>query len=119
MKIIAVVFSHSPHGTSFGREGLDAILSISSVFKRIKLFFFGDGVFQLFKSYYPDKILSRDYIPAFSILSLYDITGFFCCEFSLIQRGLNYRSDFIFKIDILNSHFLRLELDKCDVIINF
>ncbi|QCI22461.1 DsrE family protein, partial [Buchnera aphidicola] len=46
MKRIAFVFSHVPHGNSFGREGLDAIFGISSLIKKINLFFIGDGVFQ-------------------------------------------------------------------------
>ncbi|MBZ2279862.1 sulfurtransferase complex subunit TusC, partial [Buchnera aphidicola] len=65
MKMIAVVFSHSPHGTSFGREGLDLILGISALIKKISVFFIGDGVFQLLQGDNVERILSRNYIPAF------------------------------------------------------
>ncbi|CAL4326583.1 sulfurtransferase complex subunit TusC [Buchnera aphidicola] len=119
MKKIAFVFSHAPHGTSFGREGLDAIFSTSSVLKKISLFFIGDGVLQLIKNYQSEHILARNYTSAFSILSFYDIKNFYCCETSLIDRGFNHNEDFILKIDILNSFFLRLKLDNYDGIINF
>ncbi|AEO08863.1 sulfur relay protein TusC [Buchnera aphidicola str. Ak (Acyrthosiphon kondoi)] len=119
MKMIAFVFSHAPHGTSFGREGLDAILSISSIFKKISLFFIGDGVLQLIKSYQSENILARNYISSFSILSFYNIKDFYCCKASLIERGLNNNHNFILNVDILDSYFFRLKLDVCDAIINF
>ncbi|QCI16180.1 sulfurtransferase complex subunit TusC [Buchnera aphidicola] len=119
MKIVAFIFSQAPHGTSSGREGLDAILSVSSIIKEIGLFFIGDGVLQLIKSYQSEKILARDYTSCFSILSFYDIKYFYCCKKSLIERGLNYKKDFILNVDILESNALRLKLDRYDAIINF
>lgn len=119
MKKIAFIFSHAPHGTSFGKEGLDAVLGTSIVLKKISLFFVGDGVFQLLKSYQPEKILTRNYTSLFSILSLYEIKDFYCCKLSLFERGLNFNTKFILRVNILNSYFLRLKLDEHDVIINF
>ncbi|QCI21238.1 sulfurtransferase complex subunit TusC [Buchnera aphidicola (Hyperomyzus lactucae)] len=119
MKMIAFIFSHSPHGTSFGREGLDAILSISAIFKKIAVFFIGDGVLQLIKSYQSENILARNYTSSFSILSFYNIKDFYCCKSSLIERGLNYNKNFILNVDILESYNLRLKLDSYDAIINF
>lgn len=119
MKKIAFVFSHAPHGTSFGREGLDAVFSVSAVLKEISLFFIGDGVLQLIKNYQSEHILARNYTSSFSLLSLYDIKNFYCCESSLINRGFNSNEDFILSISILNSSFLRLKLDSHDGIINF
>lgn len=71
------------------------------------------------KSYHSDNILARNYTSSFSILSFYDIKNFYCCEASLIKRGFNCNENFILKIDILNSYFLRLKLDSHDAIINF
>jgi tRNA 2-thiouridine synthesizing protein C len=119
MKMIACIFSHAPHGTSFGREGLDAILSISSILKKIALFFIGDGVLQLIQSHQSENILARNYTSAFSILSFYNIKDFYCCKSSLIERGLNKNQNFILNIDILESYNLRLKLDSYDAIINF
>lgn len=119
MKKIGFIFSHAPHGTTFGREGLDLILGISVLIQDIRLFFIGDGTLQLLKSYKPENILARDYIPAFSILSLYDIKKYYCCELSLFERGLNRNIDFLLPVNILNLRLLRLKLDDCDTIINF
>ncbi|QCI24035.1 sulfurtransferase complex subunit TusC [Buchnera aphidicola (Macrosiphoniella sanborni)] len=119
MKKIAFIFSHVPHGTSFGREGLDAILSFSSIFKEIGIFFIGDGVFQVIKNYQPEKILCRDYTPSFSILSMYDIKNFYCCKSSLRIRGLKNHKNFLLNITILDEYFLRSKLECYDVIINF
>ncbi|CAL4325817.1 Protein TusC [Buchnera aphidicola (Protaphis terricola)] len=119
MKKIAFIFSHAPHGTTFGKEGLDAVLSTSSVLNKISLFFIGDGVFQLLKNYKTEKILSRNYTNLFSILSLYEIKNFYCCKLSLVERGLNLNTKFTLKVDILNFHLLRLKLENFDVILNF
>lgn len=119
MKKIAFIFSHAPHGTSFGREGLDAIFGISLVIRKISLFFVGDGVLQILKNFESEKILARNYTSSFAILPIYDINNFYCCKSSLIDRGLNFNSQFILKVKILSSDSLRLKLDNHDMIINF
>ena len=60
MKRIAFVFSSAPHGSSAGREGLDAVLATSALTEEIGLFFIGDGVLQLLANQQPGKILARD-----------------------------------------------------------
>ncbi|WP_422667416.1 sulfurtransferase complex subunit TusC [Buchnera aphidicola] len=119
MKLISFVFSYVPHGTSFGREGLDAILGTSLIMTKINVFFIGDGVFQLIKNHKTKNILARNYVSSFPILSLYNITNFYCCKKSLQERGLKYHIDFILKIKILELDILRVKLENCDCIINF
>ncbi|ALD15455.1 sulfur relay protein TusC [Buchnera aphidicola (Aphis glycines)] len=119
MKKIAFVFSHSPHGTTFGKEGLDVILGTSAILKEMSLFFIGDGVLQLFKSYKSERILTRDYTSLFTLLSLYKIKDFYCCKLSLLQNGFDMNTKFILPVNILNSYFLRAKLDDHDAIINF
>lgn len=119
MKKIAFIFSYAPHGTTYGKEGLDLVLGSSSVFKKISLFFIGDGVLQLLKSYKSEKILTRNYTVLFSILSSYEIRNFYCCKLSLFERGLQFNTKFIVPVNILNSYFLRLKLDDHDAIVNF
>ncbi|WP_256744534.1 sulfurtransferase complex subunit TusC, partial [Cronobacter sakazakii] len=46
MKQVAFVFTQAPHGTSAGREGLDALLAMSALTEEIGVFFLSDGVFQ-------------------------------------------------------------------------
>ncbi|QCI18482.1 sulfurtransferase complex subunit TusC [Buchnera aphidicola (Aphis nasturtii)] len=119
MKKIAFVLSHAPHGTTFGKEGLDAILGTSAVLKKISIFFIGDGILQLFKSYKSEKILTRNYTSLFYLLSLYEIKDFYCCKLSLLQKGFNVNTKFILPVNILNSYSLRAKLDNYDAIINF
>ncbi|CAL4325436.1 sulfurtransferase complex subunit TusC [Buchnera aphidicola] len=119
MKLIAFVFSYSPHGTSFGREGLDAILGVSALITKINVFFIGDGVFQLIKNHKTENILARNYNSAFSILSLYDINNFYCCKKSLKERGIYDNINFILKIKTVEIDVLRVKLNNCDAIINF
>lgn len=47
MKRVAFVFSTVPHGSSSGREGLDALLATSALTEDLGVFFIGDGVFQI------------------------------------------------------------------------
>lgn len=46
MKRVAFVFSTVPHGSSSGREGLDALLATSALTEDLGVFFIGDGVFK-------------------------------------------------------------------------
>ncbi|MFL6615526.1 MAG: sulfurtransferase complex subunit TusC, partial [Pantoea agglomerans] len=47
MNRVAFVFTRAPHGSSAGREGLDAALATGALSEDIGLFFIGDGVLQL------------------------------------------------------------------------
>lgn len=50
--------------------------------------FVGDGVFQLLDNQNPAGILSKDYIPMFKLLDLYDIEDIRICKASLDARGV-------------------------------
>ncbi|HXK00415.1 MAG TPA: sulfurtransferase complex subunit TusC [Buchnera sp. (in: enterobacteria)] len=119
MKSIAFIFSHAPHGTSFGREGLDIILSASLTIQDISIFFIGDGVFQLVKNQQPEIILSRNYASAFCILPLYGINKFYFYSDSLIERGFLEKDIFLLDIQILNTYVFQEKLSQCEGIINF
>lgn len=119
MKRVAFVFMSAPHGSSAGREGLDALLATSALTDEIGVFFIGDGVFQLLSEQRPATILTRDYIPTFKLMSLYDIENCWLCAASLRERGLNEPSSFIIEADILEPDTLRQQLDNYDVILRF
>lgn len=68
MNKVAWVFHTPPHGSTAGREGLDAILATSAYSEEQALFFVGEGVLQLVNHQHPESILSRDYISAFKLL---------------------------------------------------
>ncbi|RXJ73423.1 sulfurtransferase complex subunit TusC [Veronia nyctiphanis] len=88
MKKVGFVFSSAPHGSASGREGLDAVLSTSSYSENLALFFVGDGVLQLLKGQAPEKVLCRDYISTFKMLSLCDVEEIYVCQISLEERGI-------------------------------
>lgn len=119
MKRVAFVFMTPPHGSSSGREGLDALLATSALTEEIGVFFVGDGVFQILSAQKPEAILMRDYIPAFKLMSLYDIEDCWTCAASLRERGLSESSSFIIESAIVESDALRQQLDNYDVVLRF
>ena len=86
MNRVAFLFTQAPHGSSAGREGLDAVLATGALSEDIGLFFIGDGV-QLNRDQQPAQILARDYIATFGVLALYDIDRCYICQASLLARG--------------------------------
>lgn len=119
MKRIAFVFSSAPHGSSSGREGLDALLATSALTDNIGVFFVGDGVFQLLASQQPDAILMRDYIATFKVLPLYDIEQCWLCAASLRERGLGEETAFVLPAQRLEPDALRERLDEYTVVMTF
>lgn len=101
MKRVAFVFTHSPHGSASGREGLDALLAMSALTDDIGVFFVGDGVLQLLPQQQPDQILMRNYIATFGVLPLYDIDNCYVCETSVLQRGLTLDTDWVLDVELL------------------
>lgn len=119
MKRIAFVFTSAPHGSSSGREGLDALLATSALSDDIGVFFVGDGVFQLLAGQTPDAVLARDYISTFKILPLYDIENCWLCGESLRERGLSDSSPRVLDAEVLEPQALRRQLDDYDVVLTF
>ena len=119
MKRVAFVFTSAPHGSSSGREGLDALLATSALSEDIGVFFVGDGVFQLLAGQAPDAVLARDYISTFKILPLYDIENCWLCGESLRERGLDYSLPRVLDAEILEPQALRRKLDDYDVVLTF
>lgn len=119
MKSIAFIFSHAPHGSSAGREGLDAVLAASAFSEKITLFFIGDGVLQLMTDQCPEEILARNYIATFGILPLYDVSQYYICEASLAERGLPATGPHVLPATVLSSRLLRAKLAQADCIMMF
>ncbi len=119
MKKVAFIFTHGPHGTSSGREGLDALLATSALTEDIGVFFVADGVFQLLANQQPDKILARNYIATYGVLSLYDIDQCFVCAASLKARGLTEELSWVLDADTLAEDELRDKLSEYDVVMTF
>ncbi|PIJ51231.1 sulfurtransferase TusC [Erwinia sp. OLTSP20] len=118
MKSVAFVFSQPPHGTSAGREGLDAVLAVSALTDDIGVFFIADGVLQLLPEQQPNQILSRDYIATFGVLPLYDVTSCFICASALRERCLENLS-FVLPVVPLQPDELRKTLAGYQQIFTF
>ncbi|UDG81195.1 Protein TusC [Candidatus Hartigia pinicola] len=119
MKKFAFVFLSTPHGNASGREGLDALLATSALTNNINVFFLSDGVCQLLANQDPNKILSRDYISTFKILSLYDIKNIYLCAHSLKERGISEDSKWIVDVDIISNTKIINKLSHCDIVLKF
>lgn len=119
MNRIAFVFTQGPHGSSAGREGLDAVLAISALSDEIALFFVSDGVLQIMAGQQPDKILARNYAATFGVLALYDIEQCYLCATSLEARGIAADAVRVLSAEVLAPDALRERLDDYDRIITF
>ncbi|MCG3463904.1 sulfurtransferase complex subunit TusC [Xenorhabdus bovienii] len=119
MKKIAFVFTEAPHGSSAGREGLDALLATSALTEQIGVFFISDGVFQLLANQQPETILARDYISTFKILPLYDIDKCYICLDDLNARGGSPASDLVLEAEFLPAAAIREVLSGYDVVLKF
>ncbi|WP_414165807.1 sulfurtransferase complex subunit TusC [Superficieibacter sp. BNK-5] len=119
MKRVAFVFTTAPHGSSAGREGLDALLATSALTDDTGVFFLGDGVLQLLAGQQPATILARDYIATFKVLPLYDIDNCWLCAASLRERGFSAATPRVLDAEVLEPDALREKLDNYDVIMTF
>ncbi|MGP1923845.1 MAG: sulfurtransferase complex subunit TusC [Arsenophonus sp. NEOnobi-MAG3] len=119
MKKIAFIFMKIPHGTSNGREGLDALLATSVLTENIGVFFISDGVCQLLPKQNPDKLLTRDYISTYKLLSLYDINTCYICQEDLEARGFSADTSFVIPTTVIPANRLRGYLADYDVILTF
>lgn len=119
MKKVAFIFTQGPHGSSAGREGLDALLATSALTEAIGVFFMADGVFQLMPAQQPEKILARNYIATFGVLPLYDVDQCFVCTESLKARGLSAGHEWVLDVEPLSVSEIRGRLASYDVVMTF
>lgn len=119
MNRVAFVFTRAPHGSSAGREGLDAALATGALSGDIGLFFIGDGVLQLNTQQQPEAIESRHYAPTFGVLALYDIEHCYLCQESLTARGMQVDAARVMDVTLLSAVELRQTLAGYDRILTF
>ena len=119
MNRVAFLFTQAPHGSSAGREGLDALLATGALSEDIGVFFLGDGVLQLNRQQHPERILTRNYIATFGVLELYDINQCFICADSLRARGQRFDAERVLQAKILDAAALRDALATYHRIIRF
>lgn len=119
MKSVAFIFRTAPHGSSAGREGLDALLATSALSDDIGAFFIGDGVLQLQTDQKPEQVLARNHIATFRVLPLYDVEACFLCAASARERGLPSDNAWVIDVEMLEPDALSEKLKHYDVILTF
>lgn len=121
MNRIAFVFIHSPHGTSAGREGLDALLATAAFSEEIGIFFIADGVLLLLPKQQPLNILARDFISTLGVLPLYyNIKKVSLCAQSVEERGIISNDvSWVLPIELLSSSELNNRIATYNVILTF
>lgn len=118
MSQLTYVFRSSPHKTSAGREGIDALLAASAYCEDICVLFIGDGVYQLLQGQQPQGILSKDYAPMLKLFDLYDIEQVFVCADSLAQRGLG-QAGLVIAAERLEPAEIKLKLHQASKLLSF
>ncbi|QJC30516.1 sulfurtransferase complex subunit TusC [Enterobacteriaceae endosymbiont of Neohaemonia nigricornis] len=120
MNNIAVIFSTSPYGNNSGKEGLDAIISISSFIEDIALFFISDGILQIKSCQKPDNILFHNHSISFKILTLCNINKFFVCDKSLKKLGIkNNINNWTIPVKIITPRLWHKYISCYNIIMNF
>jgi tRNA 2-thiouridine synthesizing protein C len=118
LKKIAFIFHSSPHASSAGREGLDALLATSAYHDNLAVFFVAEGVLQLVKNQQPEHILSRDYLSAFKLLDLYDIEQRYVCQQSLAEWGM-VTDDLLIEVQPLTPEAIAERWQSFDQVLTF
>lgn len=117
---IAFLFRTSPHGTSFSREGLDAILAATAFCEPndIGIFFIDDGVLNLIDNQQPEIIQQKDFIRTFKLLDLYDVEQRFICTASLQKFKLDNR-ELILSCEKIDRSLLLEKLNQAEKLFTF
>ena len=118
MSQLTYVFRSTPHTTSSGREGIDALLAASAYCDDITVLFMDDGVYQLLLGQQPQSILSKDYAPMLKLFDLYDIEQVYVCSDSLAQRGLA-QADLVIAAKRLDRAVMQLKLHQASKLLSF
>ncbi|MEF1256701.1 MULTISPECIES: sulfurtransferase complex subunit TusC [unclassified Vibrio] len=118
MSQLTYLFRSAPHGSSAGREGVDALLAASAYCEDISVIFSGDGVYQLLQGQQTSDILSKDYAPMLKLFDLYDIEQVYVCESSLAERGL-LQADLVLDAQKLSQSELAALLHQAGKILTF
>ena len=117
MKKFLFVTRHAPYGTSFGKEGLDAVL-MGSAFVPVTLLFMDDGVLQLKKDQRAARLNIKDYSPTFAALNDYDVKDIYVSADCLKERGLSAQ-DLVIPVAVIDDDGIRDLMKKQDVILSF
>ena len=85
---VLAICSYPPSCRTLAREALDAILATALFGQELKLFFCGDGVYQLLRNQGDFTDAGKPLSDSLAALPLYDVNAIFIDQQSLEERGL-------------------------------
>ncbi len=86
---VLAICSYPPSSRTHAREALDAILATALFGQELKLFFCGDGVYQLLQNQGDFTGDGKPLSDSLAALPLYDVNAIFVDQQSLEERGLD------------------------------
>lgn len=118
MAQLVFLLSKAPHGSSYGREALEAALMAAAFEQGVTLVFESDGVLQLLDGQTPDAIGEKDVAAAYRALELYGIEDVRVHGPSLAARGLDV-NDLLIETASVDDAGLRELIGKADQVLTF
>lgn len=86
---LLVILRHSPHGSSWLREGLDVALVAAAFGQTVSLLFQGDGVLALAKGQQSGPLGQKGTAATLDMLAMYDIESLYIDAEALTRFGLH------------------------------
>ena len=118
MKSLAIIFRHSPYGTTNTREGLDFAMLSASFEQQVSLIFTNEAILHLIANQQPEMAGSKDYVSAFKALSLYDIDTVLVCEESMRAYSLTPQ-DFTIDVQVVPAAVITTTIQNADEVLVF
>jgi len=118
MARLVFMLSKAPHGSSYGREALEAALMAAAFEQDVTLVFESDGVLQLLAGQAPEAIGEKDVAAGYRALELYGIEEAYVHEPSLAARGL-WTSDLLIEPALVDDAGLRALIGSAHQVLTF
>lgn len=115
---LLVILRHSPHGSSWLREGLDTALVAAAFGQRVSLLFSGDGVLALLDGQQAGALGQKGTHGVIDMLAMYDIETLLVDAHALISRGLS-TEDLMLPVSVVEGAALPKLLDQHRLVLNF
>lgn len=118
MKTIAVIISTPPYGHEMSREGLDAILALSSYSEAVSVFFIADGIYQLIENQNAEQMGLKQHTSMYKLFELYDIESCFVLATDLKLRNIEL-SQLMINVSPLTIAEYHQALSACELKLKF
>ena len=112
------ICSYSPGQQLMAREALDAILATAVFNQSVRVFFCGDGVWQLLPGQGDYSGSEKPLSQSLGALPLYDVEAVYADASSLEERGLSH-ADLLPMVEVIDTAKARALLRGCAGIMSF